>query len=38
MYFIKRDNKYIDMTNYTFKDYFEGKYTDIKYEVTLKDW
>ena len=38
MYFIKRDNKYKDMTNYTFKDYFEGKCTDIKYEVTLKDW
>ena len=38
MYFIKRDNKYIDMTNYTFKDYFEGKCTDIKHEVTLKDW
>ena len=38
MYFIKRDNKYKDMTNYTFKDYFEGKCKDIKYEVTLKDW
>ena len=38
MYFVKRDNKYKDMTNYTFKDYFEGKCTDIKYEVTLKDW
>ena len=38
MYFIKRDNKYKDMTNYTFKDYLEGKCTDIKYEVTLKDW
>jgi glutamate--cysteine ligase len=38
MYFIKRDNKYIDMTNYTFKDYFEGKCTNIKHEVTLKDW
>ena len=38
MYFVKRDNKYKDMTNYTFKDYFEGKCTDIKHEVTLKDW
>ena len=38
MYFIKRDNKYIDMTNYTFKDFFEGKYEDINYEVTIKDW
>ena len=25
MYFIRRENKYIDMTNYKFKDYFEGK-------------
>ena len=38
MYFIKRDNKYKDMTNYTFQDYFEGKCTDIEHEVTLKDW
>ena len=38
MYFIKRDNKYIDMTNYTFKDYFDGKCSNINYEVTLKDW
>ena len=38
MYFIKRENKYIDMTNYKFKDYFEGKVKNIKHEVTLKDW
>ena len=38
MYFIKRDNKYIDMTNYTFKDFFDGKCTSINHEVTLKDW
>ena len=38
MYFIKRENKYIDMTNYKFKDYFEGKLKNIKHEVTLKDW
>ena len=38
MYFIKRDNKYIDMTNYTFKDYFDGKFSNINYEATLKDW
>jgi len=38
MYFIKRDNKYIDMTNYTFKEFFEGKCININYEVTLKDW
>ena len=38
MYFIKRDNKYIDMTNYTFKEFFEGKCININHEVTLKDW
>jgi glutamate--cysteine ligase len=38
MYFIKRDNKYIDMTNYTFKVFFEGKCKNINHEVTLKDW
>ena len=38
MYFITRNHKYIDMTKYTFKDYLEGKITDIKYEVTIKDW
>jgi len=38
MYFIKRDHKYIDMTNYKFKDFFDGKCTDINHEVTLKDW
>ena len=38
MYFINRNHKYIDMTKYTFKDYLEGKSTDIKYEVTIKDW
>ncbi|MDA9629033.1 glutamate--cysteine ligase, partial [Pelagibacteraceae bacterium] len=38
MYFIKRDNKYIDMTNYTFKDFFNGKCTNINQEITLKDW
>ena len=38
MYFIKRDHKYIDMTHYTFKDFLEGKCTDITQEVSLKDW
>ena len=38
MYFINRDNKYIDMTQYTFKDYLEGKSINIKHEATLKDW
>ena len=38
MYFINRDHKYIDMTKYTFKDFIEGKSTDIKHEVTIKDW
>ena len=38
MYFIKRDHKYIDMTHYTFKDFLEGKCTDIDQEVLLKDW
>jgi len=26
------------MTNYTFKDYLEGRSTDIEHEATLKDW
>ncbi len=38
MYFINRDNKYIDMTQYTFKDYLEGKSINIKHEANLKDW
>jgi len=38
MYFIKRDHKYIDMTNYTFKDYFEGKCNNLNHEITLQDW
>jgi len=38
MYFIKRDHKYIDMTDYTFKDYFEGKCTNLNHEITLQDW
>ena len=38
MYFINRDNKYIDMTQYTFKDYLEGKSINITHEATLKDW
>ena len=38
MYFIKRDHQYIDMTHYTFKDFLEGKCTDIDQEVLLKDW
>ncbi|MBD1147649.1 glutamate--cysteine ligase [Pelagibacterales bacterium SAG-MED31] len=38
MYFINRNNKYINMTKYTFKDFIEGKITDIEHEVNLKDW
>ncbi|MFL2543241.1 MAG: glutamate--cysteine ligase [Alphaproteobacteria bacterium] len=38
MYFINRDSEYIDMTEYTFKDYLEGKAINIKHEATLKDW
>ena len=38
MYFITRENKYIDMTKYTFKEYLEGKRTDIKHQVIMKDW
>ena len=38
MYFITRKHKYIDMTNYTFKDYLEGKSKDIKHDVTIRDW
>ncbi len=39
MYFIIRDQKYIDMTNYTFRDFFESKYEgEKKIEVTIDDW
>ena len=38
MYFVTREHKYIDMTKYTFKEYLEGNRTDIKHEVTMKDW
>jgi len=38
MYFIRREHKYINMTQYTFKDYLEGKCTKVNYEATLDDW
>ena len=39
MYFIVRDHKYINMTNYTFRDFFENKYKNNKLiEPTLDDW
>jgi len=38
MYFIVRDHKYIDMTQYTFQEYLDGKCHDLKYELILKDW
>ncbi len=39
MYFIIRDNKYIDMTNYTFRDFMDNKYKDDnKIEPILDDW
>ena len=38
MYFINRKHKYIDMTQYTFKDYLEGMITNINHDVTIKDW
>ena len=38
MYFIKRNHKYIDMTKYSFKDFFEGKCSDVTHEVLIEDW
>ena len=37
MYFIVRDNKYINMTNYTFRNFLEKKVLK-KIEPTLADW
>ena len=39
MYFIKRKNKYIDMTGIKFADFASGKiYKSIKFEAKIKDW
>ena len=40
MYFIKRDNKYHDMTGLTFNDFLKNKSNKDgeKFEPTLKDW
>ncbi len=39
MYFIIRNNKYINMTKYTFRDFFENKLVDEKIiEPTIDDW
>ena len=39
MYFIIRDHKYIDMTKYTFRNFFENKYkNDKNIEPTIDDW
>ncbi len=39
MYFIIRNYKYINMTNYTFRDFFENKIMDDKnIEPTIEDW
>ncbi len=39
MYFIIRDHKYIDMTNYTFRDFFENNLkNDHNIEPTIDDW
>ncbi|MDC6448370.1 glutamate--cysteine ligase [Alphaproteobacteria bacterium] len=38
MYFVTRNHEYIDMTKYTFKDYLEGRISDIKYDASIKDW
>ena len=39
MYFIIRNHKYINMTNYTFKNFLENKYSeDIKIEPIMDDW
>ena len=38
MYFIVRDYKYINMTNYTFREFFENKYRNKLIEPTIDDW
>ena len=39
MYFIIRDQKYINMTNYTFRNFLENKLIDNKFiEPTIDDW
>ena len=39
MYFIIRNNKYINMTNYTFRDFLKKKISDLKItEPTINDW
>ena len=40
MYFIKRNNKYIDMTSISFNDFINNKNnsTGEKYEPTIADW
>ena len=38
MYFIVRDYKYINMTNYTFREFFENKYHNKLIEPTMDDW
>ncbi len=39
MYFIIRNQKYINMTNYTFKNFLENKYShDSKIEPIMDDW
>ncbi len=39
MYFIIRDHKYINMTNYTFRNFFENKCTfDNNIEPKIDDW
>ena len=39
MYFIIRDRKYINMTDYTFRNFFENKLSDYKnIEPTIDDW
>ncbi len=37
MYFILRGNKYVNMTNYTFRNFLEKKLSN-KIEPTLEDW
>ncbi len=39
MYFIIRDQKYVNMTNYTFRNFLENKLIDNKFiEPTIDDW
>ena len=39
MYFVIRNHKYIDMTNYTFRDFMKNNISkDLNIEPTIEDW